>query len=160
MDFPIPWDTKGNITTVKFPKRNVSTKFGAAPHADTLWIIGITDPSFNCSGFNNTRYEKPNLTTMNIPAFGCYYNLSSLTPNYRIKGPERTIQWWKTWGIKHDNARTTYYLGFPHYFSYILWHPQHQDRQMSDWTAQQPKESPMVTGIDDWDKILYFPMSL
>ena len=120
---------------------------------------GITIPSFNCTGFNNIRYEKPNLTATNIPAVGCYYNVSSLTPKY-IKAPERTIQWWKTWRIKHNNARTIYHSGLPYYFSYILPHPQYQDWQMSNWTAQKPKASPMLTGTDDWDKILYLPMSL
>jgi hypothetical protein len=119
MDFSIPWDTAGSITTVNFPERNISTKCGAATQAGTLWMHSIIIASFIYTGFNNS-YEKPKLTATNISAVGCYYNLSSLTPNYRIKGPERTIQWWKTWGIKHDNARTTYYLGFPHYFSYIL----------------------------------------
>ena len=31
---------------------------------------------------------------------------------------------------------------------------------MSDCTEQKPKASPMLTGTDDWDKILYLPMSL
>ena len=135
MDFPIPWDTIGNINIVNFLQRNISTKFGAAPHADTLWTRGITIPSFNYTGFNNIRYEKPNLTTMNIPAFGCYYNLSSLTPKYHTKASERNIQWWKTWGIKHNNARTIYHSGLPDYFSYILPHPQHQEWQMSESTV-------------------------
>ena len=31
---------------------------------------------------------------------------------------------------------------------------------MSYWAAQNPKAYPMLTDIDDWDKILYLPMSL
>ena len=31
MNFPIPWYTIGNSTTVNFPERKASTKFGAAP---------------------------------------------------------------------------------------------------------------------------------
>jgi hypothetical protein len=53
MGFPIPWDTIGNITTINFPERNGSTKFGAAPQAGTLWMHSITIPSFNYTGFNN-----------------------------------------------------------------------------------------------------------
>ena len=116
----------------------------------------IRIPSFNCTEFNNI----PNLTASSIPAVGCFYNFSSLTPKYHIKTPERTIQWWKTWGIKHNNARNIYHSSLPYNFSYILPHPQHQDWQMSDWTAQKPKAGPMLTGTDDWDKILYLPISL
>jgi hypothetical protein len=91
MDFPIQWDTIWNITTLNFPERNLFTKFRAAPHADTLWMHGITIPSFNHIGFNNIRYEKPSLTATNIPAIGYYYHLSSLPPKYHIKAPERII---------------------------------------------------------------------
>ena len=31
---------------------------------------------------------------------------------------------------------------------------------MSDWTAQKPKASPMLTGADDWEMIFYLHMSL
>jgi hypothetical protein len=31
---------------------------------------------------------------------------------------------------------------------------------MSDWSAEKPKASPMLTGIDGWNKILCLPMSL
>ena len=59
-----------------------------------------------------------------------------------------------------NNARIIYHSGLSYYFSYILPHPQHQDWQMSDWTAQKPKASPMLTGTHDRDKISYLPMSL
>jgi hypothetical protein len=95
MDFPIPWDTIGNINIVNFLQRNISTKFGAASHADTLWMHRITIPSFNYTEFNNIRCETPSLTATNTLAVGCYYNLSSLSPKYYITASERTIQWWK-----------------------------------------------------------------
>ena len=91
MDFTISWDMIGNITTVNFPGKNISAKFGAVAHVDTLWMNYIRIPSFNYTGFNNIRYEKPNLTETSILAVGCFYNLSSLTPKYHIKAPERTI---------------------------------------------------------------------
>lgn len=55
----------------QFSRKNVSAKFGAAPHADTLWTRGITIPSFNYTGFNNIRYEKPNLTATSIATVDC-----------------------------------------------------------------------------------------
>jgi hypothetical protein len=78
MDFPIQWDTIGKIITVNFLERNVSAKFGAAPHSGTLRMYSVTIPNFNYTGFNNIRHKKPNLTATNIPVVGCYYNLSSL----------------------------------------------------------------------------------
>ena len=80
VDFPISWDTIGIITTVNFPGKNVSAKFGAVAHVDTLWMNYIRIPSFNYTGFNNIRYEKPNLTTK-IPAVGCCITLAVYHPH-------------------------------------------------------------------------------
>ena len=159
MDFPIPWDTIGNITTINFPERNGSTKFGAAPQAGTLWMHSITIPSFNYTGFNNIRYEKPNLTATNIPAVGCYYNLSSLSPKYYITASERTIQWWKR-GESNITMQEQYIIKSYHIILVTYYHtPNIKTGKCQTGQHRKPKASPMLTGADDWEKILYLLMS-